>query len=339
MSQTEAGTRATAEGAAPPAPHLRVAPAPHLSTSALTTRRMMFDVLVALAPVVAVAIWVFEWYAVAQVGLAVIGCLAAEALFTWWRGRAVQLDDLSAAVTGVILGLSLPWSTPWYATVIAAFSAIGFGKIVFGGLGQNIFNPAMVGRAFAMIAFPAALGAAAYVAPDAAGVMSEATPLTAAKQAGASTPLWPLLVGATNGSLGETSAIAVLLGGIYLCLRRTASWEIPVSLLAAVAVLGGFWQLVDPDTPLTFLHHLAAGSVLFGAFFIATDPVSSPLTPRGKVIFGAGIGALIMVLRAFSGYPEGVMFAVLLFNALTPLLNRWTVPVPLGGPVPVRNKP
>jgi electron transport complex protein RnfD len=297
---------------------------------------MMIDVLIALAPVVAMAVWVFRWYAVLQVALAVAGCLIAEALFTLWRGRRLTLDDASAAVTGVILGLSLPWSAPWYVPMIAAFVAVGLGKIVFGGLGQNLFNPAMVGRAFVMIAFPATLGASAYVASDVGmSAVTQATPLTLAKQVGESTAYWPMFLGTTNGSLGETSVIASLIGGLYLCFRRTASWEIPASVIGSVALLAAIGQLLSPDSAMTVLHHLLGGSLVFGAFFIATDPVSSPLTPRGKVIFGAGVGVLIFILRSFSGYPEGLMFAILLMNAVTPLVNRWTIPSPVGGPVPV----
>ena len=330
----------TAETKGKPAPKpepalLQVVASPHLSSSAQTTQRMMVDVLIGLAPVLAVAVYVFQWYAVVQVGICVLCCLAAEALFTAWRGQCLSLGDCSAAVTGAILGLSLPWSAPWYVGVVASFVAVGIGKVLFGGLGQNIFNPAMVGRAFVMICFPATLGATAYLWPEAGlRVVTEATPLTAAKQMGVATPIWPLLVGTVNGSLGETSAIACILGGAYLCIRRTASWEIPAGMILTVALLGGIANLADAGAQWTVLHHLLGGALLFGALFIATDPVSSPLAPRGKLIFGIGIGVLVMLIRLFSGYPEGVMFAVLLMNAVTPLINRWTIPGPVGGPVP-----
>ncbi|GAB4222725.1 MAG: RnfABCDGE type electron transport complex subunit D [Acidobacteriota bacterium] len=328
---------ATAEsaGGSAPMPALRVAPSPHIADPSLTTARMMIDVLIGLAPVIAMSVWVFRWYAVLQIVIATLSCLAAEALATSMRRRALTLGDFSAAVTGVILGLSLPWSAPWYVGVIAGFIAIGLGKAVFGGLGYNVFNPAMVGRAFVMIAFPGALGAAAYQAQGVAlHVVTEATPLTLAKQSAIATDWWPLFLGTVNGSLGETSALACLLGGLWLCLRRTASWEIPASIVGTVAVLAGIGQLVRPDSPMTLAHHLLGGALLFGAFFIATDPVTSPLTFRGKVVFGIGIGVLVWLIRTFSGYPEGVMFAVLVMNAVTPLLNRWVYPDPLGGPAP-----
>ena len=264
-----------------------------------------------------------------------VGCLLAEMLFTLMRGRCpMVVADASACVTGVILGLSLPWSAPWYVALIASMVAIGIGKCVFGGLGQNIFNPAMVGRAFVMVCFAQSLGATAYVGSG-ADVISQATPLGVMKKGGAM-GLWPLLIGNTNGSLGETSALACLIGGLYLCIRRTASWEIPAGVLVAVAGIAGAINAVNPQTQYTVLHHLLGGALLFGAFFIATDPVSSPLTPRGKWIFGVGIGALVMLFRTCSYYPEGVMFAVLVMNSLVPLINRWTIPTPIGGPVPVK---
>jgi len=313
------------------APVIHVSPSPHLSNQALTTQRIMFDVVIGLVPVVLMALYVFRLYAVKQLAICIVSCLLAEALFTRMRGRALSLKDGSALVTGIILALSLPGTAPWYVGFIASVVAIGIGKAIFGGVGMNLFNPAMVGRAFVMIAFASVLAAGGYQdAGSAVDAVTQATPLDSFKQTGAVTPLFALFFGLTNGSLGETSALACLLGGIYLCIRRTASWEIPAGVILSVVVLGGIANLANPDTGWTVLHHLLGGSLLFGAFFIATDPVSSPMTPKGKFIFGIGVGALIMLLRIFSGYPEGVMFAVLLMNALTPLINRWTIPRPLG---------
>ncbi len=309
----------------------------------------MVDVMIGLTPAVAMAIFFFRWYAVVQIGLCILSSLAAEALFARMRGRRAPIGDGSAAVSGLILALSLPWSAPWYIAVIGSFVAIGLGKAVFGGLGFNLFNPAMVGRAFVMLSFAKSLGASAYVgAAEGLTVVTRATPLTVAKtfasdlaagktiapelevELGAARDLWPLFMGQVNGSLGETSVLALLVGGIYLCIRRSASWEVPAGVLLSAGILAGLANWAGL-TPFTALHHLIGGSLLFGAFFIATDPVTSPLSRRGKVIFGVGIGVLVMLLRVFSGYPEGVMFAVLLMNALTPLINRWTIPVPVGG--------
>lgn len=314
--------------------HLHVAPSPHLSDATISTRRMMLDVVLGLIPVMLVAVFVFRGYAVQQVLTCVVACLAAEAVFTKMRGQALTLGDFSALITGIILGLSLPWSAPWYVGVIGSFIAIGLGKTVFGGLGYNIFNPAMVGRAFVMLSFAKALGASAYMDAEASlRIVTEATPLTAAKtsaELAGALEFWPLFLGTVNGSLGETSSLAVLIGGIYLLLRRSASWEIPAAALVAAFLLGGLCNLMGLS-PVTAWQHLLSGALMFGAFFIATDPVSSPVTPRGKLIFGAGFGLWVILLRVFSSYPAGTMFAILLMNAATPLINRWTVPTPVGG--------
>ncbi|CAN2042022.1 Ion-translocating oxidoreductase complex subunit D [Candidatus Magnetomoraceae bacterium gMMP-15] len=313
-------------------PIIHVAPSPHLTGIEFTSKGMMVDVLIALIPIVFMSVYIFKWYAVKQIIICVLSCLAAEALFTKMRARSLNLQDCSAAVTGIILALSLPGTAPLYVGVIASFAAIGIGKIIFGGVGMNIFNPAMVGRAFVMIAFASALAASGYEDPASSiDIITQATPMDAFKQSGISVSLWDLFWGTTNGSLGETSAIACIIGGIYLCVRRTASWEIPVGLLSSVIFLGGLENLANLGSGWTVFHHVFGGALLFGAFFIATDPVTSPLTSKGKFIFGAGVGFFIMILRLFSGYPEGVMFAVLMMNSLTPLINRWTIPRPLGG--------
>jgi len=343
--------------AAAPAPEIHVAPAPHVYDTSLTTRRMMIDVLIALTPIVGMSLFVFRLYALKHLALCMVSCLAAELVFTAMRGRKTTLGDCSAAVTGLILALSLPGAAPWYVSVIGSFVAIGIGKVLFGGLGQNVFNPAMVGRAFVMLAFAGAVGASGYVLPrpgDAEGaaattapaghadVMTQATPMTVAKKAARGEALGDnermpgrltLLLGTVNGSLGETSALLCLIGGLYLCLRRTASWQIPAGVLLAVVVIAGVIEWTS-EPQLGVLDHLLGGALLFGAFFIATDLVTSPLTPKGKFIFGLGIGALVMLIRTLSNYPEGVMFAVLVMNSVVPLINRWTIPTPVGGPVP-----
>ena len=336
-------------GSSPPA--VCVAPSPHLS-NAMSTRRMMLDVVIALIPAMIVAVVVFRWHAVVQVGLCVLVCLATEAAVCWFRRKPCSVGDYSALIAGMILGLSLPWNAPWYIGVIGSLAAIGLGKAVFGGLGCNLFNPAMVGRAFVMLSFAQHLGASAYQDVNAElEVLTQATPLSIAKQLAAdlaagkvgtgqlqvhlqsAQDYWNLTTGWVNGSLGETSAVALLLGGLYLCWRRVAAWQIPVGILAATLAFVelGYWTGLTLFSP---LEHVLAGSLLFGAFFIATDPVTSPLTAKGRFVFGLGIGLTVVVLRLLSGYPEGFMFAVLLMNATVPLINRWTIPRPLGGPPP-----
>ena len=360
---------------APAAARTHIAPSPHVGDRSRSTQGMMLDVLIALVPLMIVAIWVFRQYAIYVTVLCVGGCVATEAVFNALRRKPQSLPDCSAIVTGIILAMSLPWSCKWYVPVLAGVTASALGKMIFGGLGQNLFNPAMVGRAFVMICFAGAMGASAYVDKDNEfnnPALTGATPMTSYKQAAqahsdeqaddahdadeaaqpdeatpdstagegedsqpappARASLLSLFMGNVGGSLGETSALACIIGGAYLLIRRTAAWQIPLGVILAVVIVSGIAQLTGAE--MTVLHHLFGGAVLFGAFYIATDPVSSPLTPLGRFIFGLGVGAFVMLLRLASNYPEGVMFAVLLMNALTPLLNRWTIPTPVGGPVP-----
>ncbi len=315
----------------PVIPAIHVAPSPHIRDTAAGTQGMMIDVLIALLPVVLVSVYLFRLYAVKQILICLISCLASEYIFVRMRGRSMTLKDCSAGVTGIILALSLPGSAPWFVGVIASVIAMGIGKIIFGGLGMNIFNPAMVGRAFVMIAFAGLMGAGAYEnMTGLVDAVSGATPLSALKFGNITTDILPLFWGKTNGSLGETSTAACLLGGLFLVFRKTASWQIPLSILSTVLVIAGITDLAGSHSGLFLIHQLFGGALVFGAFFIATDPVTSPLTSRGKLLFGIGTGALIMTIRLFSGYPEGVMFAVLMMNAVTPLINRWTNPAPMG---------
>ncbi|MBA3012883.1 MAG: RnfABCDGE type electron transport complex subunit D [Proteobacteria bacterium] len=310
---------------------IHVAPSPHIKDAAAHTQRIMTDVILALLPIIALSIYLFEVYAIKQLSICVVACMGSEFLFVKMRGKSLTLKDCSAVVTGIIIALSLPGSAPWFVGVLASVVAIGIGKIIFGGLGMNIFNPAMVGRAFVMIAFAQLLGAASYEnVTGLVDAVSGATPLSALKFNGVSMETAALFWGMTNGSLGETSSAACLLGGLFLVFRKTASWQIPAGILLSVVLIAGITDIAGSHSGLLLVHHLFGGALMFGAFFIATDPVTSPLTPRGKWIFGLGTGFLIMIIRLFSGYPEGVMFAVLMMNAVTPLINRWTNPLPMG---------
>jgi electron transport complex protein RnfD len=292
---------------------------------------MMIDVLIALTPVVLVSVYLFRAYAVKQLLICLVSCLIAEYVFVRMRGRSMTLKDCSAGVTGIILALSLPGSAPWFVGVIASVVAMGIGKIIFGGLGMNIFNPAMVGRAFVMIAFAGLMSAGSYEnITGLVDAVSGATPLSAMKFNNTSVEFSHLFFGNTNGSIGETSSAACIIGGLFLVFKKTASWQIPVSIVLTVLAIAGITDVAKAGSGLFIVHHLFSGALMFGAFFIATDPVTSPLTSKGKWIFGFGTGMLIMIIRLFSGYPEGVMFAVLMMNAVTPLINRWTNPQPMG---------
>lgn len=318
-------------------PSLGIAPGPHIADVGRTTRGVMIDVLIALAPVVAMAVYVFRWRAGMQIGICVASCVFFEWLFQRLRGRPQTIGDFSAAVTGLILALSIPWTAPWYVGFIGSGVAVIFGKLLFGGLGSNIFNPAMVGRAFLQACFTARMTTYTlngHLPPGAADAVTKATPMAAGKFEQIAFPLKDLAIGTVNGSVGETSAIACVIGGLYLILRRSAAWQIPAGMLLAAAVVAGVNQAFHPDAALTATHHMLGGAMLFGAFFIATDPVSSPLSKRGRWIFGAGVGVLVMLIRLYANVPEGVMYAVLVMNMTVPLIDRWSVPRPVGGPVP-----
>ena len=326
-----------------PAPErvLGVAPAPHVFQTGRSTRRVMIDVLIALAPCVVVAGYVFRWRAAMQIGICVASCVFFEWLYQRLRGRARTIGDCTAAVTGLILALSSPWSAPWYVGFIGSGVAVIIGKLLFGGLGSNIFNPAMVGRAFLQACFAGQMTTytlEGQVPLGAVDAVTKATPLAAGKFEGFAYGLDCLALGNVNGSLGETSAIACVLGGLYLIYRRSAAWQIPAGMLIAAAVVAGINQAFHPDAALTAAHHMLGGALLFGAFFIATDPVTSPLSKRGRWVFGAGVGVLVMLIRLFANVPEGVMYAVLVMNMTVPLIDRWTVPRPVGGPVPEPEK-
>ncbi|MBN1906425.1 MAG: RnfABCDGE type electron transport complex subunit D [Deltaproteobacteria bacterium] len=313
-------------------PVIHVTTSPHILEKGAGTRRTMLDVIIALIPVMAASVYLFRSYAVKQIVICTLSCLSAEVIFIRMRGKSITINDFSAAVTGIILALSLPPSMPWFVGVIAGFAAIGLGKIIYGGLGMNIFNPAMVGRAFVIIAFTGILGADAYSnLSGVADAVSGATPLTALKYSGIHTALSNMFWGNIPGSLGETSVIASVIGGLYLIYRKAASLEIPACIIATIAIIAGLVDLSCGHSGIFFYHHLFGGATMFGAFFIATDPVTSPLTFKGKLCFAVGVGFLTMIMRMYSGYPESFMFAILLMNAVTPLINRWFIPTPFGG--------
>ncbi|MBP7568544.1 MAG: RnfABCDGE type electron transport complex subunit D [Acidobacteria bacterium] len=314
---------------------LALATSPHLH-GWWTTPRLMWAVVLALLPCLAAGLAFFGWQAAAVPAAAIAGAAASEAAINRWRKLPFTLGDGSAVVTGLLLGLILPPAFPAWMACLGGIVSIGLGKAVFGGLGMNIFNPALVGRAFLQAAFPVSMTtwAANRLAVDA---VSAATPLALVKfrEPGlrameVAPPLEQLFLGITPGSLGETSALAILAGGLALLVLKVANWRAPAAMAVGAVVLGGTLWAYDPAQYPHPLFHLLSGGFLFGAMFMATDLVTSPITSRGLWIFGFGAGFLTVVIRLFGGLPEGVMYSILVMNATVPLINRWTRPRVFG---------
>ncbi len=323
-------------------PRLVVSTSPFLRQG-VTTPGLMRDVVIAVVPVVAVSVWYFGLSALLVVAAATAGAMLTEWYFS--RRQGSSLGDWSAALTGVLLGLTLPPGFPLWMAFVGGVAGIGIGKLFWGGLGHNLFNPALVGRAFLQAAFPTAI--TSWVAPERLWMprmsnlawpfmsprvdgVSTATPLNVMKFEHELAPTGGLFFGDVAGSLGETSAVVILLAGLYLALRRVFDWRIPVSILVTVAAFSGAVYLFDTERYPTPHFMLFSGGLLFGAVYMATDPVTSPLAPRGAYLFGFGVGALVVLIRVWGGLPEGVMYAILLMNAATPLLERVTQPRVFG---------
>lgn len=298
--------------------------------------KIMYAVIASLAPVVAASLYFFRFKALALLLSCIAACLVTEALFLWLRKKPLHsLRDGSAVITGILLAMTLPPSLSLELVIIGAVVAIAIGKQVFGGLGYNIFNPALVGRAFLQTAFPVAM--TTWIPPAALKIQTAtfATPLgnlrfQDAIAEGTLTPLKDLFIGNVGGCLGETSAFALILGGLFLLSRHVIDWRIPLGiLLSLTAFTGAFW-LANPEKYASPLFHILAGGLLIGAFFMATDMVTSPITPHGTWIYALGIGIVIGLIRLFGGFAEGVMYSILFMNAFVPLLNRYTRPRILG---------
>jgi electron transport complex protein RnfD len=328
---------------------LRVSCAPHIGEP-FSTRSVMIDVIIGLVPAMVAAGYYFRIYALILISTCCLSAVATEWLCNLIRKKTNSLGDFSAIVTGIILALSLPPSLPIWAAIIGTCFAVAIGKMVFGGLGANIFNPAMVGRAFLTASFgllmttwtvPATIDSAMpkIAADNRINARTQATPLAWSKQAIKTKKDSQLVndefkatfIGEVGGCLGETSALALLLGGLYLLIRRTINLHIPLAVLSSSFVWGAIAYLINSDAYISPLVHLTSGGMLLGAFFIATDPVTSPLSTKGRWIFGIGVGTMTMLIRIVGEYPEGVMYAVLLMNAVTPLIDRFCKLVPAGG--------
>ncbi|MCQ2301507.1 MAG: RnfABCDGE type electron transport complex subunit D [Bacteroidales bacterium] len=302
------------------------------------TRRIMIDVLIALLPALLVAIYYFGWYALRLTIVSVGTCVLAEWLIQKFLIKGpVTINDCSAAVTGLLLAFNVPANLPVWMVIVGGIVAIGVAKMPFGGLGKNPFNPALVGRVFMLVSFPAAMTTWPQAQPIFqngffADAVTGPTPLGILKEEGLTNnpELLDMVLGNRGGAFGEVCAIALLIGAIYLICRRVIEIFTPLSILLTVFVFTGICHLVNPEQYIAPVYHLVYGGLILGAFYMATDMVTSPMTIRGKLLFGFGIGAITVIIRLWGAYPEGVSFAILIMNAFTPLINKAFKPYRFG---------
>lgn len=317
---------------------LLVSPSPHIH-SGDSIERNMYDVIIALIPALAVSFYFFGWGAFVVTLTSVAACMLFEWLISrFLMGRKeLTILDGSAILTGLLLALNVPSTLPLWIIVIGALVAIGIGKMSFGGLGSNIFNPAIVGRVMLLISFPVQM--TSYPMPKGAeatlDATSGATPLAIAKgivrgSDGFTMDKLPSLLdnflGSVGGSLGEVSAVALLIGFAYLLIRKVITWHIPVAIIATVAIFAGIMNLVNPELYAGPLFHILSGGLLLGAIYMATDYVSSPMSNSGMLLYGVMIGIITMLIRLFGAYPEGMSFAILFMNGIVPIINRYMPP-------------
>lgn len=312
---------------------------PHLRDNE-SVSKIMWTVSAALLPALLAGAYFFGPGALVVTAVCIMAAMASEWLVIKMTGRDMALNDGSAFLTGLLLGMNLPPTAPLYIPIIGSFVAVAITKQLFGGLGFNVFNPALVGRAFVLITWPKAMTTwmPPKFGPQAVDAATTATPLGLLKEGGAhelmavfgdrATALKSLLIGNVAGSLGETSALLILIGGIFLLIKRYITWHIPVSFIATVGVIAWMFGGVDPETKKLVLFsgdplfHILSGGLMLGAFFMATDYVTVPSIRTGQIVFGIGCGLITMLIRLKGGFPEGVMFAILLMNCFTPLIDR-----------------
>ena len=319
-----------------------VSPSPHVQSKD-SVQKIMFRVILALLPAVAWSFFVFGLPAIMVMAISVSACVIFEFLIQkYFLKKEHSIADGSAILTGILLGLNVPAALPWWIVIIGALVAIGIGKMSFGGLGQNIFNPALVGRVFLLISFPVQM--TLWPVNSRSGLtdaITAATPLGLIKEGVKSgTPIsqlsdqipqhLDLFYGNIGGSLGEISALFLLIGLAYMLIKKVISWHIPVSILLTMFVFSGILHLVNPELYIDPLFHILTGGAMLGAIFMATDMVTSPMTVKGQVIFGVGIGIITIAIRLFGAYPEGFSFAILIMNAVVPLINNYTKPKRFG---------
>ena len=315
---------------------LLVSPSPHIHSKD-STQRLMLDVVIALLPAVLCSFVFYGWREMVVMAVSVASCVLLEwAITRYMLKKPSTIGDWSAVITGILLGLNLPYTTPWWVVFIGAVLAIGVAKMSFGGLGQNIWNPALVGRVFLLVSFPTYM--TTWKHPQGLfglDAVSGATPLGAVQEGllqGASVKdimaaggydYGQMLLANLGGSAGEVCALALLAGWVYLCVRKVIKPWITLSIFATVALTALVFWGINPDRFTDPLFNLLSGGLILGACFMATDYVTSPMSLWGGVVFGVGIGLLTMMIRYFGSYPEGVSFAILIMNSVVPLLNRW----------------
>ena len=314
-----------------------VAASPHIH-SPQSTQSLMRDVLIALVPAFSLSLLIYGLDVLRVTAIAVVSCVLVEYLIQRFLIKGdCTVKNLSAVLTGVLLAFNLPSDIPWWIIVIGAVVAIGVAKMTFGGLGRNPFNPALVGRVFLLIAYPVQMTSFPKpITPEFVDAFAGATPLAALKTQAielGDVNFLNMLSGVVPGSLGEISAISLLVGGIYMIWRKVITWHIPVAVLGSMAVFAFIMALTQGGGALLYelpAFHLLAGGAMLGAIFMATDYVSSPMNPKGMLIYGIGIGAITMIIRLWGAYPEGMSFAILIMNAVTPLINKYVKPRRFG---------
>lgn len=314
---------------------LYVSPSPHIHGGDSISKNM-YGVLIALIPAFLVSLYCFGLGALIVTATSVLACVIFEYLIQrFLMKKEPTLCDGSAILTGVLLAFNVPSNLPIWIILIGALAAIGIGKMSFGGLGNNIFNPALVGRVFLLISFPAQM--TTWPVPDVfpmtyTDAETGATILSSLHEGGAALPaMVDMLIGRIGGSVGEISAIALLLGFAFMLWKKIITWHIPVSILATVFVFTGILYLINPTVYVNPFIHLLSGGLLLGSIFMATDYVTSPMSKNGMIVYGIGIGLLTAVIRIFGSYPEGMSFAILIMNAFTPLINSYIKPKHFGG--------
>ena len=313
---------------------LIVSASPHLKDKD-SIPRIMWTVVVSLIPAVAAGTYFFGWRVLLLVLISVATAMATEAIIQKLTRKKVSVSDGSAVITGMLLAMVISPGVPLWLPIVGSFCAIAIAKMLFGGLGHNIFNPALVGRAILLASFPVVMTTwtlARGVENSLVDVLTTATPLAKVGSLDlAKLPsIWDLFIGGVGGSVGETCALALLIGAAILLIRGIITWHIPVSYIGTVAVIIGLSQLFGDQNFAMIPFHIFAGGLILGAFFMATDMVTSPLTKKGGVIFGIGAGVITCVIRLLGGYPEGVCYSILLMNAFTPMIDRYVRPRRFG---------